>query len=152
MKTICQMDVLDSILKYLFVFLKEDYDTMCSILLSILGIVITIFTVVYSFMETTFQKISLLEIENRNAIEADPVRRSSLKFSKRYLMLLKKFNRKIKYLIFINIFLLVLYLFFSFCLNNEWLRIVYNSLSILYLLSCAMVLVQYIGDYNKRYK
>jgi len=146
------MDVLDSILKYLFVFLKEDYDTMCSILLSILGIVITIFTVVYSFMETTFQKISLLEIENRNAIEADPVRRSSLKFSKRYLMLLKKFNRKIKYLIFINIFLLVLYLFFSFCLNNEWLRIVYNSLSILYLLSCAMVLVQYIGDYNKRYK
>lgn len=146
------MDVLDSILKYLFVFLKEDYDTMCSILLSILGIVITIFTVVYSFMKTTFQKISLLEIENRNAIEADPVRRSSLKFSKRYLMLLKKFNRKIKYLIFINIFLLVLYLFFSFCLNNEWLRIVYNSLSILYLLSCAMVLVQYIGDYNKRYK
>lgn len=146
------MDVLDSILKYLFVFLKEDYDTMCSILLSILGIVITIFTVVYSFMETTFQKISLLEIENRNAIEADPVRRSSLKFSKRYLMLLKKFNRKIKYWIFINIFLLVLYLFFSFCLNNEWLRIVYNSLSILYLLSCAMVLVQYIGDYNKRYK
>lgn len=146
------MDVLDSILKYLFVFLKEDYDTMCGILLSILGIVITIFTVVYSFMETTFQKISLLEIENRNAIEADPVRRSSLKFSKRYLMLLKKFNRKIKYLIFINIFLLVLYLFFSFCLNNEWLRIVYNSLSILYLLSCAMVLVQYIGDYNKRYK
>lgn len=146
------MDVLDSILKFLFVFLKEDYDTMCSILLSILGIVITIFTVVYSFMETTFQKISLLEIENRNAIEADPVRRSSLKFSKRYLMLLKKFNRKIKYLIFINIFLLVLYLFFSFCLNNEWLRIVYNSLSILYLLSCAMVLVQYIGDYNKRYK
>lgn len=113
------MDVLDSILKYLFVFLKEDYDTMCSILLSILGIVITIFTVVYSFMETTFQKISLLEIENRNAIEADPVRRSSLKFSKRYLMLLKKFNRKIKYLIFINIFLLVLYLFFSFCLNNN---------------------------------
>lgn len=146
------MDVINSILKPLLDFFKEDNTTMFSILLSILGIVITIFTVVYSFMETTYQKITLLEIENKNALEADPVRSSSLKFSKLYLILLKKFNRKIKYLIFINIFLLILYGFFSFGLNKEWFCIVYNALSILYLLSCATVLIQYMGDYNKRYK
>ena len=93
-----------------------------------------------------------MEIENKNALEADPVRSSSLKFSKLYLILLKKFNRKIKYLIFINIFLLILYGFFSFGLNKEWFCFVYNALSILYLLSCATVLIQYMGDYNKRYK
>ena len=146
------MDVINSILKPLLDFLKEDNTTMFSILLSILGIVITIFTVVYSFMETTYQKITLLEIENRNVLEADPVRSSSLKFSKLYLMLLKKFNRKIKCLIFTNIFLLILYGFFSFGLNKEWLCIAYNALSILYLLFCAIVLIQYMGDYNKRYK
>ena len=55
------MDVINSIFKPLLDFLKEDNTTMFSILLSILGIVITIFTVVYSFMETTYQKITLLE-------------------------------------------------------------------------------------------
>ena len=61
------MDVINSIFKPLLDFLKEDNTTMFSILLSILGIVITIFTVVYSFMETTYQKVTLLEIENKNA-------------------------------------------------------------------------------------
>lgn len=145
------MVMLDTIFKTILGYLQNDDDIMFSVLLSILGIVITIFTVVYSFMETTSQKITVLELENRNALESNPVRSSSLKFSKRYFRILKKFNTQLKYLIFINIILLLLYGVFSLCWNCIWSHVIYNCLSILYILYSFMVLLIYIKDYENRY-
>ena len=51
------MEEIEIVWKAILAFLKEDNPTMFSIILTILGIAITIFTVVYSFMESTFQKV-----------------------------------------------------------------------------------------------
>ena len=73
------MEEIEIVWKAILAFLKKDNPTMFSIILTILGIAITIFTVVYSFMESTFQKVITLENENKNATEDDPIRSSSLK-------------------------------------------------------------------------
>ncbi len=69
------MEEIEIVWKAILAFLKKDNPTMFSIILTILGIAITIFTVVYSFMESTFQKVITLENENKNATEDDPIRR-----------------------------------------------------------------------------
>ena len=65
------MEEIEIVWKAILAFLKKDNPTMFSIILTILGIAITIFTVVYSFMESTFQKVITLENENKNATEDD---------------------------------------------------------------------------------
>lgn len=45
------MEEIEIVWKAILAFLKKDNPTMFSIILTILGIAITIFTVVYSFME-----------------------------------------------------------------------------------------------------
>ena len=70
------MEEIEIVWKAILAFLKKDNPTMFSIILTILGIAITIFTVVYSFMESTFQKVITLENENKNATEDDPIRSS----------------------------------------------------------------------------
>lgn len=59
------MEEIEIVWKAILAFLKKDNPTMFSIILTILGIAITIFTVVYSFMESTFQKVITLENENK---------------------------------------------------------------------------------------
>lgn len=72
------MEEIEIVWKAILAFLKKDNPTMFSIILTILGIAITIFTVVYSFMESTFQKVITLENENKNATEDDPIRSESV--------------------------------------------------------------------------
>lgn len=146
------MEEIEIVWKAILAFLKKDNPTMFSIILTILGIAITIFTVVYSFMESTFQKLITLENENKNATEDDPIRSSSLKFSKRYFNVLKGFNSQLKHLIYFNIFLLLLYGVATICTKTEWLQLIYNILSFIFVFLCAFVLIRYIYAYNKRYK
>lgn len=103
-------------------------------------------------MESTFQKVITLENENKNATEDDPIRSSSLKFSKRYFNVLKGFNSQLKHLIYFNIFLLLLYGVATICTKTEWLQLIYNILSFIFVFLCAFVLIRYIYAYNKRYK
>lgn len=146
------MEEIEFIWGHILAFLKKDNPTMFSIILTILGIAITIFTVVYSFMESTFQKVITLENENKNATEDDPIRSSSLKFSKRYFNVLKGFNSQLKHLIYFNLFLLLLYGVATICTKTEWLQLIYNILSFIFVFLCVFVLIRYIYAYNKRYK
>ena len=52
-----------------------------SLILGILGIAITVFTVVYSFMESTKERKRSLSDQIRNADGTDPVMESDLQFA-----------------------------------------------------------------------
>lgn len=67
-------------------------------------------------------------------------------------MELKGFNSQLKHLIYFNIFLLLLYGVATICTKTEWLQLIYNILSFIFVFLCAFVLIRYIYAYNKRYK
>ena len=90
-------------------------DNICiSLLLGVLGIAITIFTVVYSFMESNKQAIRKLTDEIRYSEEIDPVMTSDLRFANEYMKRMKNMNRALMAIIFIDVSL-----FIFFCCDGK---------------------------------
>ncbi len=127
-------------------------DNICiSLLLGILGIAITIFTVVYSFMENNKQIIRNLNDEIKNSEIIDPVKKSDLFFANKYMSRMKSMNKGLIWIIFIDIFLFVLFCIYLF-LKSTFLRYCAYGTTLLLMIGCVITLCRYLSQYNSRYK
>lgn len=127
-------------------------DNICiSLLLGVLGIAITIFTVVYSFMESNKQAIRKLTDEIRYSEEIDPVTTSDLRFANEYMKRMKNMNRALMAIIFIDVSLFIFFcIYLSF--NSSTLRFIAYALVTLLMVGCMITLSVYLKQYISRYK
>lgn len=122
-----------------------------SLLLGILGISITIFTVIYSFMESTKQRkrelgdrISLLQ-------EPDPVLEADLAFTIDYLKRLKNTNVSILVIIIADILITGFYavhMVLSHILDLWYIAMV---LELVLIIGCLLCLFIYLRQYHQRF-
>lgn len=127
-------------------------DNICiSLLLGVLGIAITIFTVVYSFMESNKQAIRKLTDEIRYSEEIDPVKTSDLRFANEYMKRMKNMNRALMAIIFIDVSLFIFFcIYLSF--NSSTLRFIAYALVTLLMVGCMITLSVYLKQYISRFK
>ena len=135
--------------------MQQGIDTQSiSLLLGILGIAITVFTVVYSFMESTKERKRLL-FDRVNAIanvnDMDPVLRADLSFATKRLNELWKMNLVIVAIIISDIVIMGIYIVHLIFKNIEWLWYTSVVLEILLILLCLITLYVYIKQYYNRF-
>lgn len=127
-------------------------DNICiSLLLGVLGIAITIFTVVYSFMESNKQTIRKLSDEIRYSNEMDPVKTSDLRFAEDYMKRMKNMNNALIAIISIDVGLFIFFCIYL-SLNTPTLRFVAYSFITLLMVGCMITLSIYLTQYISRYK
>ncbi len=128
-------------------------DTLClSLILGILGIAITIFTVVYSFMENTRDKIRKYQEEiTHSQREVDPITKSSLRFAEEYWRKMRRTNNLLLWIIIPDILLFIIFVVSQFIGNPIFSIISYVLTAILLLYSVIVVLI-YIYDYYHKYR
>lgn len=125
-----------------------------TLLLGILGIAITIFTVVYSFMESTKERKRLLfERVNvdANARDVDPVLRAELSFATKHLIDLWNMNKSIIAIIVFDIVILALYVVHLIFKDLTWLWYIALVSEILLIMSCLYTLSVYLRHYYNRF-
>lgn len=132
--------------------LNDMNNTAISLLLGILGIGITIFTVIYSFMETTQQKVKNLDVLIQQSTDSDPRMEAEYKISKSYLSRLRFMNRWILVLIVGDIVVFALFSLHIF--KSDEVKLLYFSFLVLgiYLLLCMVVFAVYVLQYIQRFK
>lgn len=125
-----------------------------ALLLGILGIAITIFTVVYSFMESTKERKRLLfERVNAdaNAREVDPILRTELTFATKHLTSLWNMNKTIIAIIISDIVILAVYVVHLIFKDNAWLWYVALALEVALIVGCLYTLSLYLKQYYDRF-
>lgn len=127
-------------------------DTAIAIMLGILGIAITIFTVVYSFMEGARQRLKDLDITMQLSTEPEPRKEAEYQFTKSYLRRLRTMNRWVLGLIIGD--LLSFLLFMAHILKADNNLLLYAAFGVLglYLGLCMMAFLIYIWQYRQRFK
>lgn len=127
-------------------------DNICiSLLLGILGVAITIFTVVYSFMESNKQAIRRITDEIKISEIKDPVQQTDLLFATEYMSRMKRANCILIAIIASDI---ILFIFFCVYLSIKTIvlqTITYALIFILFL-ACLLFLYFYLRQYISRYK
>ena len=132
--------------------LNDMDNTAISLLLGILGIGITIFTVIYSFMESTQQKVKNLDVLIQQSTNSDPRMEAEYQISKSYLSRLRIMNRWILGLIIGDLAVFALFSLHMF--KTDEVKLVYYSFLVLgiYLLLCIVVFAVYVWQYIQRFK
>ncbi len=127
-------------------------DNICiSLLLGILGIAITIFTVVYSFMENNKRIIRNLTDEIKNSEILDPVKKSDLHFANKYMGRMKNMNNALIAIIIFDIIIFILFCIYL-SLRSYTLRYVAYGATSLLMVGCIFTLYIYLSQYISRYK
>ena len=131
----------------------KDMDSLClSLILGILGVAITIFTVVFSFMENNREKISNYKHIINNGMGATfPTANSSLRFAENNMLKMKRINNKLLLIIIIDCSLLIFFIVAQL-INNNYVRLFLYILTALLLSFSIMVIFIYIYDYWKKIK
>lgn len=125
-----------------------------TLLLGILGIAVTIFTVVYSFMESTKERKQYLferVNEDANTHEVNPTLRAEYVFATKYLTILWNMNKSIIAIIIADIFILALYIVHLMFKNISWLWYVALFFEIALIGGCIYTLYVYLKQYHKRF-
>lgn len=127
-------------------------DNICiSLLLGILGIAITIFTVVYSFMENNKQIIRNLKDEIKSSNISDPVKKSDLLFANKYMSTMKSMNKVLIGIIIFDTLIFVLFCVYLSLKSTSLRYYAYGTTSLL-ILVCIITLYKYLSQYISRYK
>ncbi len=123
-----------------------------SLILGILGIAITVFTVVYSFMESTKERKRSLSDRIRNSNDVDPVIGSDLQFAITRLIGLRRINYVVIAIIILDILTFAAYALHLIYTGVSWLEL--TSLILLGVLTvlCIVALVMYLVQYHNRFK
>lgn len=125
-----------------------------ALLLGILGIAITIFTVVYSFMESTKERKRLL-FKHVNAVanarEVDPVLRAELSFATKHLTDLWNMNKSIITIIISDIIILAVYIVHLIFKDISWLWYVALLFEVFLIVGCLYTLSVYLKQYYDRF-
>ena len=123
-----------------------------SLILGILGIAITVFTVVYSFMESTKERKRSLSDRIRNADGTDPVMESDLQFAITRLIDLRRINYVVIGIIILDIVTFCIYAAHMIYNSECWLKITAVSLLGILAVLCLVALVMYLVQYHNRFK
>lgn len=123
-----------------------------SLILGILGIAITVFTVVYSFMESTKERKRSLSDRIRNADGTDPVMASDLQFAIVRLIDLRRINYVVIAIIILDIVTFCIYAAHMIYNSECWLKITAVSLLGILAVLCFVALVMYLVQYHNRFK
>ena len=148
------MDLMDKIGQMLMAMQQGIDNQSIALLLGILGIAITIFTVVYSFMESTKERKRLLfERVNAdaNAREVDPVLRAELTFATKHLTDLWNMNKSIIVIIILDIIILSLYMIHLIFKDVAWLWYVALISEAFLVIMCLYTLSVYLRHYYCRF-
>ena len=145
------MDKIDQMLKTM----QQGIDNQSiALLLGILGIAITIFTVVYSFMESTKERKRLLfERVNAdaNVREVDPVLRAELTFATKHLTDLWNMNKSIISIIISDVVIIAVYVMHLIFKDVAWLWYVALILEVVLIIGCLYTLSVYLKQYYDRF-
>lgn len=128
-------------------------DSLClSLILGILGIAITIFTVVYSFMENTREKIRKYKKEiNHSTREVNPITKSNLMFAEKYWLNMRRINNMLLWIIIPDIFLFICFVISQ--LSGILILSLSSYLLTAVLFSYSLIVVFiYIYDYCHKYR
>ena len=123
-----------------------------SLILGVLGIAITVFTVIYSFMESTKERRRALSDKIRNSRDVDPVMASDLQFAIKRLSALKKMNKIVLTIVFCDIIAFVTYVTHHVFKEEEWLVVLSIIMLVVLTILCLVALVAYLMQYYKRFK
>jgi predicted RND superfamily exporter protein len=123
-----------------------------SLILGILGIAITVFTVVYSFMESTKERKRSLSDRIRNANGTDPVMESDMQFAITRLIDLRSINYVVIGIIILDIVTFCIYAAHMIYKSECWLKITAVSLLGILAVLCFVALVMYLVQYHNRFK
>ena len=148
------MELMDKTDQILRTTLEEIDNQSVALLLGILGIAITIFTVVYSFMESTKERKRLLfERVNADAKahDVDPALRAELTFVTKHLTELWNMNKSIIVIILSDIVILVVYFMHLIFKNVAWLWYVALIFEAALIVGCLYTLSVYLRQYYKRF-
>ena len=148
------MELMDKIGRLLMAMQQEIDNQSVALLLGILGISITIFTVVYSFMESAKERKRLL-FERVNAVanagEVDPVLRAELTFATKHLKDLWNMNKSIITIIVLDILVLAMYIVHLILKDLLWLWYVGLTAEVLLIVGCLYNLSVYLKQYYDRF-
>ena len=120
-----------------------------AVVLGILGISITIFTVVYSFIENKLEDKKRLERLIHTGSASNPYSHAELKFASNYIKRNKHLNFYFVIMIYAS-FLLAILLAVNLVFRNPIFFCVLQALVVLYLLSFIICIISYVVSYNKR--
>lgn len=120
-----------------------------AVVLGILGISITIFTVVYSFIENKLEDKKRLERLIHTGSASNPYNHAELKFASNYIKRNKHLNFYFVIMIYAS-FLLAILLAVNLVFRNPIFFCVLQALVVLYLLSFIICIISYVVSYNKR--
>ena len=123
-----------------------------SLILGILGIAITVFTVVYSFMESTKERKRSLSDRIRNANGTDPVMESDMQFAITRLIGLRRMNYVVIAIVILDIVTFCIYAAHMLYSSECWLKIMAISLLGILAVLCFVALVMYLVQYHNRFK
>lgn len=145
------MDKIDQMLRTM----QQGIDNQSvALMLGILGIAITAFTVVYSFMESTKERKRFLfkrVNDDANKHELDPVVRAELTFATKYLTELWKMNKSIITIIISDILIFSFYIVHLIFKEIAWLWYIVLLLEIVLIIYCLYVLYTYLKQYYDRF-
>lgn len=125
-----------------------------SLLLGILGIAITVFTVVYSFMESTKERKRMLFDRvnaDANANDVNPVLRADLTFATNRLSELWNMNKSVIAIIIADILIIAIYIVHLMFKELTWLWYIAVLMEIILILVCLITLYVYLKQYYKRF-
>lgn len=148
------MEQMDKIDQMLMAMQQGIDDQSVALLLGILGIAITIFTVVYSFMESTKERKRLLFEQvntDANAREVDPMLRAELTFATRFLAELWNMNKSIMTIIIADIVILAIYIVHLIFKDISWLWYISLVLEVVLIVGCLFTLSVYLRQYYNRF-
>lgn len=132
--------------------LQSNIDSLSlSLLLGILGIAITIFTVIYSFMESTKQRKRELGDRISLLTDPDPVLESDLGFTMEYLRRMRRMNIAIIAIIITDIIAILCYGAHMVMLDFSWLWYSSIIIEIVLFLGCLVTLFLYLLQYHRRF-
>lgn len=119
-----------------------------AVALGILGISITIFTVIYSFIENKLEDKKKMERQLHIAEVQDPYKCAELKFVNSYILRNKNLNKYFVWLI-CGSFVYICVLMINFLSSSMVLFIFSQILSFVYFLSFIICIIYYVCCYNK---
>lgn len=123
-----------------------------SLVLGVLGIAVTVFTVIYSFMESAKERRRTLSDKIKNSREMDPVMESDLRFAIKYLHELKRMNMVVFAIVCCDVVTFVAYVIHMIFERIEWLSVLSLILLVILSILCFVALVIYLIQYFNRFK
>lgn len=137
----------NDVLQWLYSFIEQQ---AISILLSILGIAVTIFTVIYSFVYSDKGKLKELAEEIKQLTERNPVLEAERLFMTKKIQFYKGINCWVVILIALTLLSLVFFIIHSIFVYEEIFKLVTVVLIGLDVVILVVFLFYYIIDYFKR--